>query len=237
MNSTHPTTEAEPSQPRRYLTDRLMIEFQRLRLKALGHLTNLRSYEYCGTTLQTKITTVCPMEDATDWMEVHRKTLEELIQLISVYYLRIHEVPFLQLTFLQTVAAEMPDLPPHPDNITFEETHEVTEPCYRAPSLDIRALEMMSVDMLVDQLYQDPLILRDPRGFATRVPILCEYFRTPLFHSSQQAFYELVIAAFDQHPDRARAPWHTTSPLIHQVRFASGNPVIGQISTTEDPFA
>jgi hypothetical protein len=50
--------------------------------------------------------------------------------------------------------------------------------------LDIRALEMLMVDQLVDHIYEARLIKRDLHGFVTRVPILCTYFRTPLFHTS-----------------------------------------------------
>ena len=155
-----------------------------------------------------------------------------------MYYQRLYGPHLLKNAVLQMFDIEIPDLPPHPENITFEETHEVTAPSYSTPALDIRALEMMSVDELVHQLYQDQLILRSPNGFATRVPILCEYFRTPVFRTSQLDFYKLVIAAFDKHPDRALARCPPSSPVIHQVRFAKGNhPVVGQISTIADPFA
>ena len=225
------------------MTNRLKIELQRIRLNALLCLTHLRSYEYSGTTLQTNLTILeppYPVQDTSDWSTVHRTTLEELLRFIFIYYRRLHDVQHLKEAVRRLFAEEMPDHPPHPANITFEETHEVTEPRYQAPSLDVRALEMMSVDMLVDQIYMDPLILRDPLGFATRVPILCEYFRTPLFHSTQRAFYRLVINAFDQHPNRGQVVWPTSSPVIHQVSFVTstgGTPIIGQISSIHDPFS
>ena len=104
--------------------------------------------------------------------------------------------------------------------------------------LDVRALEMQAVDELIDQILADKLIQCDVHGLVTRVPILCAYYRTPVFRSSQDTFYRLVIDAFEKHPRRHdQIPWATT-PAIYDVEFSQMDaPVIGQISTIKDPLS
>jgi hypothetical protein len=221
-----------PPSPRLHLPDRLKIGLQRLRLEALESLQNLRAYEYTGTTLNRTVAIKSP----NDWPTVHRSTLEDLLRVTFEYYRRLHDENDLKKAVLRLFATDIPDLPPHPDYITFEETHECTEPMHSAFHLDLRALEMLTIDQLVDQIYADRLIKRDLHGFVTRVPVLCEYFRTPLFHSSQAKFYELVVDAFEQHPNRDQIPWAST-PAIHQVRFSKDAPIVGQLATIADPFA
>jgi hypothetical protein len=68
---------------------------------------------------------------------------------------------------------DLPELPVHPDRFTFEDTHEWTRPSHTAFHLDIHALEMLSVDQLVDRIYEDRLIKQDIQGFVTRVPVFC----------------------------------------------------------------
>jgi hypothetical protein len=95
---------------------------------------------------------------------------------------------------------------------------------------------MLSVDMLVDQIYEDRLIKRDLHGFVTWVPILCAYFRTPLFHSTQAKYYEKVVAAFEQRPNHDQICLATT-PVIYRVHLSRKAPIIGELSTIVDPFA
>jgi hypothetical protein len=66
---------------------------------------------------------------------------------------------------------------------------------------------MLSVDQLVDQIYEDRLIKQD--------------YRTPLFQTTQAKYYKMVVAAFDQRPNRADIPWVTT-PDIYDVEFSTG---------------
>jgi hypothetical protein len=65
---------------------------------------------------------------------------------------------------------------------------------------------MLSVDQLVDQIYEDRLI------------------STPLFQTTQAKYYKMVVAAFEQRPNRAGIPWVTT-PAIYDVEFSTGAPV------------
>ena len=64
----------------------------------------------------------------------------------------------LQAAVLRIIAANMPDLPTHPLNSAIEKTHECT---------GVLQTTMLSVDMLVDQIYEDRLIKRDLHGFVT----------------------------------------------------------------------
>jgi hypothetical protein len=95
---------------------------------------------------------------------------------------------------------------------------------------------MLSVDQLVDRIYEDRLIKHDIQAFVTRVPVFCLYYRTPLFQTTQAKYYKMVAAAFDERPNRADIPWVTT-PDIYDVEFSTGAPVIPQIATIENPLA
>jgi hypothetical protein len=46
----------------------------------------------------------------------------------------------------------------------------------------------------------------------------------------------MVVAAFEQRPNRTGIPWVTT-PAIYDVEFSTGATVIAQIATIEDPLA
>ncbi len=220
-----------------HLPDRLKLGLQRLRLEALESLQNLRAFEYTGSTLSQGSTFVLgPTPSSDDWATAHRSTLENLLWVIIEYYRRLHGDTVLKVALLQIMELDLPELPVHPDRFTFEDTHEWTGPSHTAFHLDIRALEMLSVDQLVDQIYEDRLIKQDIQGFVTRVPVFCSYYRTPLFQTTQAKYYKMVVAAFDQRPNRADIPWVTT-PDIYDVEFSTGAPVIAQIATIEDPLA
>jgi hypothetical protein len=169
-----------------HLPDCLKLGLQRLRLEALKSLQNLRAFEYTGSTLSPGSTFVLgatPSSD--DWATAHRSTLENLLWVIIEYYRRLYGATVLKVALLQIMELDLPELPVHPDRFTFEDTHEWTGPSHTAFHLDIRALEMLSVDQLVDQIYEDRLIKQDLQGFVTRVPVFCSYYRTPLFQTTQ----------------------------------------------------
>jgi hypothetical protein len=213
-----------------HLPDRLKLGLQRLRLEALESLQNLRAFEYMGLTLSQGSTFVLdPTHSLDDWATAHRSTLIE-------YYRRLYGATVLKVALLQIMELNLPELPVHPDRFTFKDTHEWTGPSHTAIHLDIRALEMLSVDQLVDQIYEDRLIKQDLQGFVTRVLVFCAYYRTPLFQTTQAKYYKMVVAAFEQRPNRAGIPWVTT-PAIYDVEFSTGAPVIAQIATIEDPLA
>jgi hypothetical protein len=223
--------------PQFHLPDRLKLGLQRLRLEALESLQNLCAFEYTGPALSQGCTFVLgPTPSLDDWATAHRSTLENLLWVIIEYYRRQHGDTVLKVALLQIMELDLPELPVHPDRFTFEDTHEWTGPSHTAFHLDLRALEMLSVDQLVDRIYEDRLIKQDIQGFVTRVPVFCSYYRTPLFQTTQAKYYKMVVTAFDQRPNRADISWVTT-PDIYDVEFSTGAPVIAQIATIEDPLA
>jgi hypothetical protein len=177
-----------------------------------------------------------PTPSSDDRATAHDSTRENVLRVIIEYYRRLHGDTFLKVALLQIMELDLPELPVHPDRFTLEETHKWTGPSHTAFHLDIRALKMLSVDHLVDQKYEDRLIKQDIQGFVTRVPVFCSYYRTPLFHTTQAKYYTMVVAAFDERPNRAGIPWVTT-PDIYDVEFSTGASVLAQIATIEDPLA
>jgi hypothetical protein len=154
--------------PRFHLPDRLKLGLQRLCLKALESLQNLRAFEYTGSMLSQGRTFVLgPTPSSDDWATAHRSTLESLLRVIIEYCRRLHGDTVLKVAFLQIMELDLPELPVHPNRFTFKDTHEWTGPSHTAFHLDIRALEMLSVDQLVDQIYEDRLIKQDIQGFVT----------------------------------------------------------------------
>jgi hypothetical protein len=215
-----------------HLPDRMKLGLQRLPLEALESLQNLRAFEYTGSTLsqgsnQAKSQT--PSSSSEDWATAHRSTLENLLWVICEYYRHLHGDTSLKMALLKILELDLPDLPVYPKCFTVEDTHAWTGASHTAFHLDIRALEMVSVDQLMDQIYEDRLIKQDLHGFVTRVPILCAYFRTPLFLTTQAKYYKMVVKAFKQRPNRAEIPW-VTKPAIYEVEFSTTEaPIIAQI--------
>ena len=192
------------------------IEFERCRYKVLKCLTNLRAYEFSGTTLQTGITIVPPSEDTDvdSWAHVHRTTLEDILLVSAQYYRRIYPKAKLQDAF-QRILGETDSLPPfRPTECTPEEVHKATEGDYKPGAIDMRALEQQSVDMLVTQIYREAQFHTNQTAFMRFVPTLCEYYRTPLFDSSADAFYTLVVHTFEDHPARGRLDWESTDDIF-----------------------
>jgi hypothetical protein len=154
--------------PRLHLPDRLKLGLQRLRLEALESLQNLRAFKYMGSTLSQGSTFVPgPTPSLEDWATAHRSTLENLLRVIIEYYRRLYSPTVLKVALLQIMELDLPELPVYPSCFTFKDTHEWTGPSRTAFHLDIRALEMLSVDQLVDQIYEDRLITQDLHGFVT----------------------------------------------------------------------
>ena len=232
-------TDNDPmsTSPRLHLPDQMKLGLQRLRLEALESLQNLRALEYTGSTISQGSTLVLGLTPSSDdWATTHRFTLENLLRVIIEYHRRLYCPTVLKGALLQIMELDLPELPVYPDRFTLDDTHEWTGPSHTAFHLDIRALEMLSVDQLVDQIYEDRLIKQDLHSFVTRVPILCAYFRTPLFHSTQANYYKMVVKAFEQRPNRAEIPWVTT-PAIYAVEFPTGALVIAPIATIDDSTA
>jgi hypothetical protein len=209
---------------RERIPEKYKIEFQRLRLRALEYLANLRAFEYSGRTIQAGITAAEPegIEDHQVWATVHPGTMKSLLQVVIEYYRRIYENDEdddIEATIKRFLTAKLPVIPDLlPADITYQYTHEVTSPRYLTRHLDICALEMRSADMLVTQVYLQPQFHSSLAVFRSNVPALSEAYRTPLFESSQRDFYTLVVNTFEAHPAREQIPWPLTA-AVFEVAF------------------
>jgi hypothetical protein len=125
---------------------------------------------------------------------------------ICEYYRRLHCDTSLKVALLQILQLDLPDLPVYHECFTVKDTHAWTGASHTGFHLDIRALEMVSVDQLVDQIYEDKLIKQDLHGFVTRVPILCAYFHTPLFQTTQAKYYKWLSKPSNNAPTMPKFP-------------------------------
>ena len=210
--------------PRFKMSQADKAELHAIQLDALTYLQNLRSFEVSGTDVQVGISTE-DIQEGTGCANAHRTTLERLIGLLFHYYRRMYGTEDLQETVLRLITSPILDFSIPPDDATSEEIQAGSEEPLLAPALDIRALEQMSVDMAVAQCYLHPRVIGSPEGFLQVVPTLSEVYRTPVFETSAQAFYTLIVETFDRHPARDRVPWKT-SRNIRQAYSAECIPVV-----------
>ncbi len=180
-------------------------ELHAIQLQALEYLQNLRSFEVSGTDVQVGTSTEA-IQEGTGCANAHQTTLERLIALLFHYYRRMYGTEDLQETVLRLITSTPTPSDDPSDDATVEEIQEGSEDPFTAPVLDIRALEQMSVDMAVSQCYLDPRVTISPTGFLQIVPTLTEVYRTPLFASTAQEFYTLIVDTFNRHPARAQVP-------------------------------
>ena len=201
---------------RHLLSDPIKIETTRLRFLALQDLTALRAFEFPGTTAPVGLSIAIPpgATDTFNWHRIHRATIENLLLLIVTYYRRVHST--LDIRVVQRILMAVTPLPPLPEaDITPDEAHLATAWSHQAASLDIRALEQQSVDMLVEQIYLQDRLHQDEASFIQYVPHLCEHYRTPLFHTGKKEFYTLVTVTFENHPGRATLSWDSSEAIFH----------------------
>jgi hypothetical protein len=199
-------------------------ELHAIQLQALEYLQNLRSFEVSGTDVQVGTLTEA-IQEGTGCANAHQTTLERLIGLLFHYYRRMYGIEDLQATVLRLITSTMSATPTPSDDVTLEEIQEGSEDPFIAPVLDIRALEQMSVDMAVAQCYLDPRVTISPTGFLQIVPTLSKVYQTPLFATTAQEFYTLIVDSFDRHPARAQVPWKT-SGKVRQAYSTECIPVI-----------
>jgi hypothetical protein len=97
--------------PRLHLPDRLKFGLQRLRLRALEALHNLRAFKYMGLTLSQGSTFVqSPIPSFDDWATAHCSTLESLLRVIIEYYRRLYGPTVLKVALLQIMELDLPEL-------------------------------------------------------------------------------------------------------------------------------
>ncbi len=218
-DATFQMTKEEMEDLRQFIPEKVKVEFQRLRLLALEHLTNLRAYEFSGTTRQAGLTTAEEpdgIENPFCWAEVHQKTLESLLQVVVDYYRRIYGTDGFAAIVEQARTDELPRIPDLGIDISHDASasDSVNSLRYITRKLDIRALEMWSVDDLVKEIYLEKKYHSSEHAFITSVPILCEMYRTPLFNTPPRNFYTLVVVSFDSHPARPQIPWESTDAIF-----------------------
>jgi hypothetical protein len=66
----------------------------------------------------------------------------------------------------------------------------------------LSVLKERSLTMLVEQLYDEPYLSCNEDTFISKVPLLCECYRTPLFSLTQAQFYKRVVDTFEAHAQR-----------------------------------
>jgi hypothetical protein len=79
-------------------------------------------------------------------------------------------------------------------------------------------LEKRSLTMLVQQCYDQNSLSCNEIAFVSKVPLVCECYRTPFFHLTQEEFYAVVVQTFEAHPECANLAWNSTE-AIHDARF------------------
>jgi hypothetical protein len=67
----------------------------------------------------------------------------------------------------------------------------------------LRLLEQRSLAMLVEQLYDEPYLSCNKDNFISKVPLLCECYRSPIFSLTQAQFYKRVVDMFEAHAQRS----------------------------------
>jgi hypothetical protein len=187
-------------------------ELHAIQLQALEYLQNLRSFGVSDTHVQVGTSTKA-IQEGTGCANAHQTTLKRLIALLFHYSRCMYGTEDLQETVLCLITST-PTPPDDPsDDATVEEIQEGSEDPFIAPVLDIWALEQMSVDMAVAQCYLDRRVTISPTGFLQIVPTLPEVYRTPLFATTAQEFYTLIVDTFDHHPARAQVSWKTSEKI------------------------
>jgi hypothetical protein len=203
---------SELRSPRLTMSKADKAELYAIQLQALEYLQKLRSFEVSGTDVQVGPSTKA-IQEGTGCANAHQTTLERLIALLFHYYRRIYGTEDLQETVLRLITSTPTPSDDPSDDATVEEIQEGSKDAFTAPVFDIRALEQMSVDMAVSQCYLDPRVTISLTGFLQIVPTLSEVYRMPLFASTAQEFYTLIVDSFDRHPAHAQVSWKTTETI------------------------
>jgi hypothetical protein len=74
--------------------------------------------------------------------------------------------------------------------------------------------EQRSLSNLVDQVYEQHDLSYSEAAFVSKVPLLCECYRTPLFCLNQKQFYKRVVQAFEAHACREILSWDSTEDIL-----------------------
>jgi hypothetical protein len=73
--------------------------------------------------------------------------------------------------------------------------------------------EQRSLTMLVEQLYDKPYLSCNEDNIISKVPLLCECYRSPLFNLTQAQFYKRVVETFEAHAQRSTLSWDSSQGI------------------------
>jgi hypothetical protein len=77
----------------------------------------------------------------------------------------------------------------------------------------LSVLEQRSLTMLFEQLYNEPYLSCSEDNFISKVPLLCECYRTPLFSLTQAQFYKRVVDTFEAHAQQSTLSWDSSKAI------------------------
>jgi hypothetical protein len=85
----------------------------------------------------------------------------------------------------------------------------------------LSVLEQRLLTMLVEHLYDEPYLSCNEDNFISKVPLLCECYRSPLFSLTQAQFYKRVVDTFEAHAQRSTLFWDSSLAIrdaqLHRV--------------------
>ena len=196
------------------LTKQLLVSLDDLRFSALTHLTNLRSLEFTGRTIQVGTTIPSvesqPFNDTRlphgvdfegtatshldpEWRTAHRNTLENLIRVIMRYYRVLY--PGIALSTLWiNLDIDHIEYIQHLGKEQDKRSLDVENDLDCAPAaLDVKALEQLAADQCVEGFYGDPEISQDVGGWGWHARNMTNRYWTPMFESNEDEFYLSLI--------------------------------------------
>jgi hypothetical protein len=77
----------------------------------------------------------------------------------------------------------------------------------------LSVLEQRPLTMLVKQSYDEPYLSCNEDNFISKVPLLCECYRSPLFSLTQAQFYKRVVDRFEAHAQRSTLCWDSSQGI------------------------
>jgi hypothetical protein len=77
----------------------------------------------------------------------------------------------------------------------------------------LSVLKQRSLTMFVEQLYDEPYLSCNEDNFISKVPLLCECYRSPLFSLTQAQFCKRVVATFEAHAQRSTLSWDSSKAI------------------------
>jgi hypothetical protein len=77
----------------------------------------------------------------------------------------------------------------------------------------LSVLEQRSLTMLVEQLYYEPYLSCNEATFISKVPLLCECYRSPLFSLTQAQFYKRIVDTFEAYAQRSTLSWDLSKAI------------------------